>query len=226
MKLDVSSKLMHYGETNRDEECLIVRSTLAEVFLIHQKYCFQVCVKSIFKMMIIALQTTVTKCLCERLNFEKLCEIGCSNLEPQGMAFDQRLTWKDYRGRLVSDSANRIAQALPFMMLFALSFSHSYHCLILWWIFYVWNTFKWLFLIKDFLIVRFLFLNKNNMSKKINVLFILNFNMMLKFLHHTLIVQYIKKLSIYAFCFLHRMRISILACAVLRKAVSLISSLQ
>ncbi|KAI1708896.1 hypothetical protein DdX_11659 [Ditylenchus destructor] len=102
MKLDVSSKLLYYPETNRDEECLIVRSSLAEIFLIHQKYCFE---------------TTATRCLCERLRFEEFCAIECINLEPHGLAFDQRLTWKDFRGRLVGDHANRMTQAFAVWIL-------------------------------------------------------------------------------------------------------------
>ncbi|GMT36112.1 hypothetical protein PFISCL1PPCAC_27409, partial [Pristionchus fissidentatus] len=51
IKLDTSKKLLGYTETNKDRECLTVRSTLAEIYQIHHRYCFHV---------------ILTRCLCER----------------------------------------------------------------------------------------------------------------------------------------------------------------
>jgi hypothetical protein len=42
LKLDTSSRLLPYAETQRAEECLIVRSALSSIFEIHKKYCLQV----------------------------------------------------------------------------------------------------------------------------------------------------------------------------------------
>uniref|UniRef100_A0A915EC56 Uncharacterized protein n=1 Tax=Ditylenchus dipsaci TaxID=166011 RepID=A0A915EC56_9BILA len=85
IKLDASGKLLHYRETNRIDECLMIRAMLSDIFLIHQKYCFQ---------------TTVTKCLCDRLNLETFCGIVCAHLEPHGLPLQQSLNWSDFRGRL------------------------------------------------------------------------------------------------------------------------------
>uniref|UniRef100_A0A914YK04 Uncharacterized protein n=1 Tax=Panagrolaimus superbus TaxID=310955 RepID=A0A914YK04_9BILA len=42
IKLDTSSQLLQIAETQRDDECLIIRSALTDIFEIHQKYCFHV----------------------------------------------------------------------------------------------------------------------------------------------------------------------------------------
>ncbi|CEF71395.1 Hypothetical protein SRAE_X000072100 [Strongyloides ratti] len=87
MKLQASSNLLQYSETKRDEECLLVRSALTDIFQLHQSYC---------------LQTSITRCMCERLNFEYFCNISCSRLEVKSIPFNQILTWSDFEGRLRS----------------------------------------------------------------------------------------------------------------------------
>lgn len=42
IKLDTSSQLLQIAETQREDECLIIRSALTDIFQIHQKYCFHV----------------------------------------------------------------------------------------------------------------------------------------------------------------------------------------
>ncbi|KAH7720501.1 Protein R01E6.7 [Aphelenchoides avenae] len=90
VKLDASSRLLQYAETRRDDECLMVRSALTDIFQIHQKYCFQ---------------TIVTKCMCSRLNFENLCAVNCTGLEANSLPFDQRVSWDEFRGRLTGSGA-------------------------------------------------------------------------------------------------------------------------
>ncbi|KAL3117728.1 hypothetical protein niasHT_000904 [Heterodera trifolii] len=85
VKLDASSKLLQFPETRPEDECLMVRSVLSDIYLIHQKYCFH---------------ATVTKCMCERLRFERSCGIQCANLEPFGLPLHRELLWSDFRGRL------------------------------------------------------------------------------------------------------------------------------
>uniref|UniRef100_A0A0N5A440 GDNF domain-containing protein n=1 Tax=Parastrongyloides trichosuri TaxID=131310 RepID=A0A0N5A440_PARTI len=87
MKLQASSNLLQYSETKRDEECLLVRSALTDIFYLHQSYC---------------LQTSITRCMCERLNFEYFCNISCSRLEVKSIPINQVLTWSDFEGRLRS----------------------------------------------------------------------------------------------------------------------------
>jgi len=40
IKLDTSSQLLQLAETKREDECLIVRAALTDIFQIHEKYCF------------------------------------------------------------------------------------------------------------------------------------------------------------------------------------------
>uniref|UniRef100_A0A0N5CCF7 DB domain-containing protein n=1 Tax=Strongyloides papillosus TaxID=174720 RepID=A0A0N5CCF7_STREA len=87
MKLQASSNLLQYTETKRDEECLLIRSTLTDIFQLHQSYC---------------VQTSITRCMCERLNFEYFCNISCSRLEVKNVPFNQILTWSEFEGRLRS----------------------------------------------------------------------------------------------------------------------------
>ena len=42
IKLDTSSQLLQLAETKREDECLIVRAALTDIFQIHEKYCFHV----------------------------------------------------------------------------------------------------------------------------------------------------------------------------------------
>ncbi|VDK17790.1 unnamed protein product [Anisakis simplex] len=90
LKLDTSKKLLEYPETKRNDECLIVRATLSDIYRIHHRYCFQ---------------AVITRCLCEQLGFERSCGVDCSVIEPRGPN-DDRLAWSDFRGRLMSSSAS------------------------------------------------------------------------------------------------------------------------
>ncbi|CAD5217763.1 unnamed protein product [Bursaphelenchus okinawaensis] len=101
IKLDASSRLLPYTETKRADECLMVRSSLSDIFQIHQKYC---------------LQTIVTRCMCERLNFEYFCDIECSRLEPTGLPLYQQLLWDEFKGRLASNGYVNNAQFLINLM--------------------------------------------------------------------------------------------------------------
>uniref|UniRef100_A0A914DU02 Uncharacterized protein n=1 Tax=Acrobeloides nanus TaxID=290746 RepID=A0A914DU02_9BILA len=85
IKLDASSRLLQYPETNRDNECLMVRSALSDIYQLHQKYCFE---------------TYVTRCLCERLTFTYSCNIDCEQLEASDLPFDQEISWQNFKGRL------------------------------------------------------------------------------------------------------------------------------
>ncbi|KAI6188363.1 hypothetical protein M3Y98_00346700 [Aphelenchoides besseyi] len=93
IKLDASSRLLPFPETRRLDECLIIRSALSEIFMIHQKYC---------------LQTILTRCMCERLNFEYFCDIECANLEPSGLPFYQQVSWDEFKGRLVGSDQLKV----------------------------------------------------------------------------------------------------------------------
>ncbi|KAI6240176.1 hypothetical protein M3Y99_00505100 [Aphelenchoides fujianensis] len=102
IKLDASSRLLPFPETKRADECLMVRSDLSNIFLIHQKYC---------------LQTIVTRCMCERLNFEYYCDVECANLEPSNLPFYQQVSWDEFKGRLVSaDSPIRALNVFPLLL--------------------------------------------------------------------------------------------------------------
>uniref|UniRef100_A0A1I8BC21 Uncharacterized protein n=1 Tax=Meloidogyne hapla TaxID=6305 RepID=A0A1I8BC21_MELHA len=46
------------------------------------------------------MMTTVTRCLCERYQFERTCGIQCSNLEAYGLPLNRKLLWTDFRGFL------------------------------------------------------------------------------------------------------------------------------
>ncbi|KAE9556014.1 hypothetical protein FO519_000760 [Halicephalobus sp. NKZ332] len=90
IKLDTSSQLLQIAETKREDECLIVRAALTDIFQIHEKYCFH---------------TVVTRCMCERMNLEYLCNVQCANLDSAGLPFDKRVSWEDFRGRLVANTS-------------------------------------------------------------------------------------------------------------------------
>jgi hypothetical protein len=84
-KLDASSRLLQYVETNRVNECLMIRAALSEIFDLQRQYCFQ---------------TIVTKCMCSRLNFDHFCGVNCPALEASALPLDQRISWSEFRGRL------------------------------------------------------------------------------------------------------------------------------
>ena len=42
VKMDTSKRLMIYDETDKERECLIVRSTLSELYELHHKHCHHV----------------------------------------------------------------------------------------------------------------------------------------------------------------------------------------
>lgn len=111
LKLDTSKKLLEYPETRRDDECLVVRSTLSDIYRIHHRYCFQ---------------AVITRCLCEQLGFERSCGVDCSVIEPSGPRED-RLAWSDFKGRLISSHATecRILLNIPSVFL------HLYFLLVL-----------------------------------------------------------------------------------------------
>uniref|UniRef100_A0AC34PUH7 Uncharacterized protein n=1 Tax=Panagrolaimus sp. JU765 TaxID=591449 RepID=A0AC34PUH7_9BILA len=90
IKLDTSSQLLQLAETEREDECLIVRSALTDIFKIHEKYCFN---------------TIITRCLCERMNFEYFCGIQCANLDSTELPFARRISWDDFKGRLVANTS-------------------------------------------------------------------------------------------------------------------------
>ncbi|KAI6176866.1 hypothetical protein M3Y97_00845200 [Aphelenchoides bicaudatus] len=105
MITNTSSRLLPFTETLSSEECLIVRSSLSSIFDIHKRYC---------------MQSIVTRCLCERLNFEYYCDIECSNLEISSWPFDQKIAWNDFKGRLtgsVAPDKPRFAISLLLMFL-------------------------------------------------------------------------------------------------------------
>nr|CDJ87184.1 Hypothetical protein CBG07420 [Haemonchus contortus] len=66
IKLDTSKKLLLYSETDKERECLVVRSTLSEIYTLHHAHCYH---------------SLVTRCLCERLRLEALCQIRYLNLQ-------------------------------------------------------------------------------------------------------------------------------------------------
>ncbi|GMR60685.1 hypothetical protein PMAYCL1PPCAC_30880, partial [Pristionchus mayeri] len=92
IKLDTAKKLLGYPETNKERECLTVRSTLTEIYQIHHRYCFHV---------------ILTRCLCERQLFERYCGIRCESLEASSPDEDT-LAWDQFKGVLTRSS--QIAQ--------------------------------------------------------------------------------------------------------------------
>ncbi|GMT06292.1 hypothetical protein PENTCL1PPCAC_28466, partial [Pristionchus entomophagus] len=100
IKLDTAKKLLAgHPETNKDRECLIVRSVLTEIYQLHHRYCFHV---------------ILTRCLCERHIFERHCGIRCESLESSSPDEDL-LAWDDFKGVLTRSSqiAHTTAPSLP-----------------------------------------------------------------------------------------------------------------
>ncbi|KIH69329.1 hypothetical protein ANCDUO_00334 [Ancylostoma duodenale] len=103
IKLDTSKKLLLYSETDKERECLVVRSTLSEMYTLHHAHCYH---------------SLVTRCLCERLRLDVLCEIRCDRLEPTSPNQNQ-LAWDEWRdARLISS----LAVLSHIFNVFALSF--------------------------------------------------------------------------------------------------------
>ena len=40
--------------------------------------------------------------MCERMNFQYFCDIECATLDSSGLPLDNRLSWEDFKGKLVS----------------------------------------------------------------------------------------------------------------------------
>ncbi|CAL2051798.1 unnamed protein product [Caenorhabditis brenneri] len=86
IKMDTSKKLLMYDETDKERECLVVRSTLSEMYSLHHANCYH---------------SLVTRCLCERLRFDVQCGINCDQLEPTSPDQDT-LAWDEWKeARLV-----------------------------------------------------------------------------------------------------------------------------
>ncbi|CAI5454900.1 unnamed protein product [Caenorhabditis angaria] len=92
IKMDTSRKLLMYDETDKERECLVVRSTLSEMYTLHHQNCYH---------------SIVTRCLCERLRFDVQCGIDCDRLEPTSPDQDT-LAWDDWKeARLIHTSSTR-----------------------------------------------------------------------------------------------------------------------
>uniref|UniRef100_A0A8R1HKN7 Uncharacterized protein n=1 Tax=Caenorhabditis japonica TaxID=281687 RepID=A0A8R1HKN7_CAEJA len=79
--MDTSKKLLMYDETDKERECLVVRSTLSEMYSLHHANCYH---------------SLVTRCLCERLRFDAQCGINCDHLEPTSPDQDT-LAWDEWK---------------------------------------------------------------------------------------------------------------------------------
>ncbi|VDP31077.1 unnamed protein product [Heligmosomoides polygyrus] len=107
IKLDTSKKLLLYSETDKERECLIVRSTLSEIYTLHHSHCYH---------------SLVTRCLCEQLRLEALCQIRCDRLEPTSPN-QNKLAWDEWRdARLISSlqTSSTVEMVLVFCVAFYL----------------------------------------------------------------------------------------------------------
>ncbi|UMM44052.1 hypothetical protein L5515_019314 [Caenorhabditis briggsae] len=106
IKMDTSKKLLMYDETDKERECLVVRSTLSEMYSLHHANCYH---------------SLVTRCLCERLRFDVQCGINCDQLEPTSPDQDT-LAWDEWKeARLVHGNGSNFKQfAATLSTLFAL----------------------------------------------------------------------------------------------------------
>ncbi|MFH4978782.1 hypothetical protein AB6A40_005491 [Gnathostoma spinigerum] len=86
LRLNTSRRLLQLPQTSKQNECLIIRATLTEIYRIHHRHCFH---------------AVVTRCLCKQLNIEIFCGINCLSMKPSGPQED-RLTWSDFKGQLSS----------------------------------------------------------------------------------------------------------------------------
>ncbi|CAB3401027.1 unnamed protein product [Caenorhabditis bovis] len=107
IKMDTSRKLLMYDETDKERECLVVRSTLSEMYTLHQANCYH---------------SLVTRCLCERLRFNVHCGINCDQLEPNSP--DQNLlAWDDWKeARLLHGHSSRVFSPVTLIGLIAIFF--------------------------------------------------------------------------------------------------------
>uniref|UniRef100_A0A1I7V3N0 TAZ-type domain-containing protein n=2 Tax=Caenorhabditis tropicalis TaxID=1561998 RepID=A0A1I7V3N0_9PELO len=107
IKIDTSKKLLMYDETDKERECLVVRSTLSEMYSLHHANCYH---------------SLVTRCLCERLRFDVQCGINCDQLEPTSPDQDT-LAWDEWKeARLVHGNGSDFKRyATIFSILFVLS---------------------------------------------------------------------------------------------------------
>lgn len=57
--------------------------------------------------------------MCERMNFQYFCDIECATLDSSGLPLDNRLSWENFKGKLVG-SANTfsIKSCIIFTFLF------------------------------------------------------------------------------------------------------------
>ncbi|ULT84818.1 hypothetical protein L3Y34_013478 [Caenorhabditis briggsae] len=95
IKMDTSKKLLMYDETDKERECLVVRSTLSEMYSLHHANCYH---------------SLVTRCLCERLRFDVQCGINCDQLEPTSPDQDT-LAWDEWKeARLVHGNGSNFKQ--------------------------------------------------------------------------------------------------------------------
>lgn len=53
--------------------------------------------------------------MCERLNFEYFCDIECENLELSTLPFDQKISWAEFKGKLVGSNAEKILKFFPIL---------------------------------------------------------------------------------------------------------------
>ncbi|KAF7632184.1 hypothetical protein Mgra_00008437 [Meloidogyne graminicola] len=68
------------------------------------------------------MMTSVTKCLCERYQFEQTCSIKCSNLEAYGLPLNRKLIWNDFRGVLSCSNKNWNKNIILIILLIFLNF--------------------------------------------------------------------------------------------------------
>ncbi|WKY16324.1 hypothetical protein Q1695_001194 [Nippostrongylus brasiliensis] len=101
IKLDTSKRLLLYSETDKERECLVVRSTLSEIYTLHHAHCYH---------------SLVTRCLCERLRLEAMCQIRCDQLEPTSPNQNQ-LAWDEWRDARLISSLTASSQICVFIIL-------------------------------------------------------------------------------------------------------------
>ncbi|CAJ0583478.1 unnamed protein product, partial [Mesorhabditis spiculigera] len=84
IKLDTSRRLLTFQETEKNYECLMVKWALNKIYDIHTQHCFH---------------TIMTRCLCERGEFEKHCGVKCADLEVHPLKISEE-EWEELRSRL------------------------------------------------------------------------------------------------------------------------------
>ncbi|CAJ0955328.1 unnamed protein product, partial [Mesorhabditis belari] len=91
IKLDASRRLLAFLETENHYECLMVKWNLKQIHKIHEQHCFH---------------TIMTRCLCERAEFEKHCNVKCKDLEVAPPEITER-EWEELRSRLHHGASTR-----------------------------------------------------------------------------------------------------------------------